>query len=362
MPETLLKVEDLKVWFPVRRSLVDLLARRPQLYVHAVDGVTFDIYRGETLCLVGESGCGKTTTARAIVRLIDPENVAGGRILLRPSEEILEDIKRFQPESVTEEGYVDVYSLKGKALLEIRRETQMIFQDPFASLNPRFKVLDILEEPLIVHKIGSKEERLEIVSKVLETVKLTPPEEFLSRYPHQLSGGQRQRVAIARALVLNPKILAADEPVSMLDVSIRAEVLEVLNELRDRMRMAILFITHDLALARYVCDRIAVMYLGKIVELGEADAIIQDPLHPYTKALINAIPEPEPENRKKLRELRIKGEVTSAVKLPKGCRFRPRCIAYDENPEIQRYCESEEPGLIEAKKGHYAACWLYKRD
>ena len=359
--DALIRVDNLKVWFPVRRSLVDLLARRPQLYVHAVDGVSFEIYRGETLCLVGESGCGKTTTARAIVRLIDRENIAGGRILLRPSEDVLEEVKRAQPDAVAEEGYVDMYKLKGRALLGVRRETQMIFQDPFASLNPRFRILDILEEPLIVHKLGNKEERLEIVSKVLETVKLTPPDEFLPRFPHQLSGGQRQRVAIARALVLNPKILAADEPVSMLDVSIRAEVLEVLNELRDKMKMAILFITHDLALARYVCDRIAVMYLGKIVELGDADEIIQNPLHPYTQALINAIPEPEPENRKKIRKLRIKGEVTSAVNLPRGCRFRPRCVAYDENPHIQSKCEAEEPDLIEEKPGHYAACWLYER-
>ena len=359
--ESLIRVEDLKVWFPVRRSIVDLLTRKPQLYVHAVDGVSFEIYRGETFCLVGESGCGKTTTARAIVRLIDRENIAGGRILLKPSEEVLEEIKTLQPDSVTEDGYVDMYKLKGKALLGVRRETQMIFQDPFASLNPRFKVLDILEEPLIVHKIGDKDERLELVSKVLEVVKLTPPEEFLNRYPHQLSGGQRQRVAIARALVLNPKILAADEPVSMLDVSIRAEVLEVLNELREKWKMAILFITHDLALARYVCDRIGVMYLGKIVEIGEADEIIQKPKHPYTQALINAIPEPEPENRKKLRELRIKGEVTSAVHLPKGCRFRPRCIAYDEHPEIQPKCQTEEPGLIPIEGNHKAACWLYEK-
>ncbi len=187
---------------------------------------------------------------------------------------------------------------------------------------------------------------------------MIPPEEFLDRYPHQLSGGQRQRVAIAKALVLNPRFIVADEPVSMLDVSIRAEVLEILEDLKKTRNLAQLFITHDLALARYVCDRIAVMYLGRIVELARADELINNPIHPYTKALIAAIPEPDPSNRLKIREVRIKGEITSAVKLPRGCRFRPRCIAYDETPDIQSQCEAEEPPLVEVEPGHYAACWL----
>ncbi|MEB3788234.1 MAG: ABC transporter ATP-binding protein [Desulfurococcales archaeon] len=359
--EIIVSVRDLKVWFPVARSIIEVAKRVPKRYVHAVDGVSFDMRRGETLCLVGESGCGKTTTARAILRLIDKENIRGGKVWIRPSPDVLKTIREHQPEAV-DGDMVDLYALKGKALLAIRRDIQMVFQDPFSSLNPRFKIYDVLEEPLIVHGIADRQEREERIYRALETVKLTPPEEFLNRYPHQLSGGQRQRVSIARALVLDPRILLADEPVSMLDVSIRAEVLEVLDELKTKLGMGILFITHDLALARYVCDRIAVMYLGKIVEIGGADEIIQNPLHPYTQALINAIPEPIPENRKRLRELRIKGEVTSAVNLPKGCRFRPRCVAYDENEWVRPKCESQEPDLIFKTPSHGAACWLLERE
>ncbi len=359
--EVIVSVRDLKVWFPVARSILEVARRVPKRYVHAVDGVSFDMKQGETLCLVGESGCGKTTTARAILRLVDKDNVRGGKVWVKPSPDVFKIIKDHQPDAVNGD-MVDLYALKGKALLAMRRDIQMVFQDPFSSLNPRFKIYDVLEEPLIVHGIASREEREERIYRALEIVKLTPPEEFLNRYPHQLSGGQRQRVSIARALVLNPRILLADEPVSMLDVSIRAEVLEVLDELKAKLGMSILFITHDLALARYVCDRIAVMYLGKIVEIGESDEIIQSPLHPYTQALINAIPEPIPENRKKLRELRIKGEVTSAVNLPKGCRFRPRCVAYDENEWVRPKCESQEPGIIFKKPGHGAACWLLEKE
>ncbi|MET1128002.1 MAG: ABC transporter ATP-binding protein [Thermoproteota archaeon] len=353
------KAENLKVWFPVARSFVDILFRRRQHFVHAVDGVSFEIREGETFCLVGESGCGKTTTGRTLLRLVPPENVVEGRVLFRPSKEVIEEIRERQPDAIVDGEFVDVYSLSDKAAKPLRREAQIIFQDPFGSLNPRMSVRAILEEPLIVHNIGSTaEERLEIISKALEAVKLTPPEEFLYRYPHQLSGGQRQRVSIAKALVLNPRFMVADEPVSMLDVSIRAEVLEILEELKIKRNMAQLFITHDLALARYVCDRIAVMYLGKIVEVGPSDEVINEPLHPYTRALISAIPEPDPSNRFKIRDIRIKGEVTSAIHIPKGCRFRPRCVAYDENDWVRQRCETEEPGLVEIKRGHQVACWI----
>ncbi len=363
MVDFIVRVEDLRVWFPVARSFIDVLRGRAKLYVHAVDGVSFFVREGETYCLAGESGCGKTTTGRTIIRLTPPENVVSGRVLFKPKKEVYEYIATHVPEAIVEEeGAVDVYRVPSKYIKPLRREMQMIFQDPFGSLDPRLRVRDILEEPLIIHNMGEgHEERLERVIKALELVKLTPPEEFIERYPHQLSGGQRQRVAIARALILNPRFIVSDEPVSMLDVSIRAEILEILDELRRKFKLAQVFITHDLALARYVCDRIGVMYLGRIVEEGPVDDIIENPLHPYTRALVAAIPEPDPENRKKLRELRIKGEVPSAVHIPAGCRFRPRCVAFDENAWVQERCRAEEPELIEVEPGHRVACWLYSK-
>ncbi len=360
----IVSVRDLRVWFPIRRSFIDIILRRPQLYVRAVDGVTFDIHEGEMFCLVGESGCGKTTTGRAILRLIEPENIHSGRILLRPSEEVLEKAKRLDPKAVDEElGMIDVYAVRRKEVLKmIRREIQVVFQDPYGSLNPRYSVRQILEEPLIIHGLGSESERLERIRKALEVVKLTPPEEFMTRFPHNLSGGQRQRVAIARALILDPKFIVADEPVSMLDVSIRAEILEILLSLKEKFNIALLFITHDLALAKHICDRIAIMYLGRIVEIGPAERVIDNPLHPYTRALIAAIPEPDPENRKILRSVPIKGEVPSAVNIPEGCRFRPRCVAYDSaEVSIKRRCEQSEPGYYEVEPGHYVSCWLYAK-
>ncbi len=357
--DTVLYVKDLRTWFPVRRSFIDVIRRRPPLYVHAVDGVSFDIKEGETFGLAGESGCGKTTTGKTILRLVDP---VGGIIAYRPRERLLKEWEEigYHPKFIDQYKSVDISKIPSKYLKPLRKEMQMIFQDPYGSLNPRFTVYKILEEPLVIHGIGeTKEERYDLIVRVLEQVKLTPPEEFLNRYPHMLSGGQRQRVGIARALLLQPRFIVADEPTSMLDVSIRAEILELMMELKERYKLTYVFITHDLALARYICDRIAIMYLGRIVEMGNTRRVLENPLHPYTKALISAIPEPDPRYRKILRELPIKGEVPSPINIPPGCRFRPRCVTYDKTTEIQRYCETEEPPLIEVEKDHYVSCWLY---
>ena len=357
--ERLLVVENLKVWFPVRRSLADIIRGR-RLYVRAVDGVSFTISRGEIFCLAGESGCGKTTTGKAVLRLIDPDFIRGGRVLFRPSDEGLKIVKSYDPGAVEGE-FVNVYKVSDKRALKVlRKEMQVVFQDPFGSLNPRYRIRQILEEPLIIHGVKDQGERLKRVYEALEAVKLVPPEEFMNRYPHQLSGGQRQRVAIARALILNPSFIVADEPVSMLDVSIRAEILEILLSLRDQYSISIMFITHDLALAKHICDTLAIMYLGKIVEIGPAEKVIDEPKHPYTKALIAAIPEPDPRNRLKVREVPIKGEVPSAINIPAGCRFRPRCVAYDSaSRDVRSLCESREPGLFRVGDRHYVSCWLY---
>jgi peptide/nickel transport system ATP-binding protein len=329
------EVKNLRKWFPLRRGLIGTLTGEPQRYVRAVDDITFNIEKGETFSLVGESGCGKTTTGRLLVKLLDP---TGGTI-------------RFNGRDITR--------LSKDELKKFRREAQIIFQDPYASLNPRFTISDILQEPLIVHSnslgLHNPKEREELTAKALEEVKLVPPEEFLWRYPHQLSGGQRQRVAIARALILRPKFVVADEPVSMLDVSIRAEILELMNSLKEKYGLTYLFITHDLAVARYISNRISVMYLGKIVEIGPATRIIESPLHPYTQALIASIPEPDPINRVKVREVPIKGEIPSAAAIPPGCRFHPRC------PFVMDICRKEEPPLIEVEQNHYTACWLYSK-
>ncbi len=357
--KTILYVKDLKTWFPLRRGLMEIIKRLPPRYVHAVDGVSFKLEDGDVFGLAGESGCGKTTTGKTILRLVDPTS---GIIGFRPRKRLLDEWAElgYEPPVIDKYGNIDLAKIPSKYLKPLRKEMQMIFQDPYGSLNPRLTIYKILEEPLVIHKIGStKEERYEIVAKALEAVKLTPPEEFMPRYPHMLSGGQRQRVVIARALILQPKFIVADEPVSMLDVSIRAEILELMMEIKRRMKLTYLFITHDLALARYITNKIAIMYLGKIVEMGETRKVLENPLHPYTKALIAAVPDPDPRYRNILRELPIKGEVPSAINIPPGCRFRPRCVVYDKNPSVQKYCQSIEPPLIEVEPGHYVSCWTY---
>lgn len=328
LKETLVKAENLKKWFPVSGGFLSALVSRKQLYVRAVDGVSFDIKKGEIFGLAGESGSGKTTTGRMLLRLIEPTS---GKILLNK-----EDITRIPD---------------GK-MKPIRKRMQIVFQDPYESLNPRMTIFDILAEPLQIQGISNEKELKTRVSKALEDVQLVPPEEYTYRFPHELSGGQRQRVATARALVLSPEFIVADEPVSMLDVSIRAEVLNLMVDLMNKYQVAFLYITHDLALARHICDRVAVMYLGKIMEMGDVDNVILEPLHPYTQALIAAVPLPDPTSRRI--EVVIKGEIPSPINPPSGCRFHTRCPKY-----IGDICRTKEPPLVDLGKGQMVACHLY---
>ncbi len=322
--EPLLKVENLKKYFPVRRGFLSMLLSKKELYVKAVDGISFSVNEGEIFCLAGESGCGKTTTARLILRLIPPTD---GKIFYKG---------------------VDITSLKKREIRKVRQEMQMIFQDPYQSLNPRSRVFDIINEPLEINRKDLDfKEKQNLVFKALEDVRL-PPEEYANKYPHELSGGERQRVAIARALVLNPRLIVADEPVSMLDASIRVGVLNLLLDLRSKYNLTLLYITHDLAQVRYIGNHLAIMYLGKIVEMGSVDDIMEKPMHPYTQALLSNVPIPDPTIKR--RKIMIKGEIPDPVNLPPGCRFHPRC------PYSQRICSEKEPPLIEVDKNHYVAC------
>jgi len=318
------RVRDLKKYFDLKQGLLQSL-RGEAIQVHAVDGISFDLHQGEILGLVGESGCGKTTTGRLIARLEDPTE---GHI-------------DFQG--------VDIAGLQGGDLFVFRRNLQMIFQDPYESLNPRYTVFRTVAEPLIIHRIGSTtEQRAELVIQALEDAGLRPGQDFIERFPHELSGGQRQRVSIARAIVLHPKIIIADEPVSMLDVSIRAGVMNLMLDLRDKYQNPYVFITHDIAVARYMSDRISVMYLGRIVETGSTEAIIAHPTHPYTRALLAAVPVPDPAHV--YTEVPIKGELPSPIDLPSGCRFRTRCLFAKE------ICSTTAPPLVEVEPGHLAEC------
>jgi peptide/nickel transport system ATP-binding protein len=317
-------VQHLKKYFELKKGLLSSF-RGDQVYVHAVDGINFNLMGGEILSLVGESGCGKTTTGRLISRLETPTE---GYILF---------------------GGTDIASLTPREMFGFRRDLQMIFQDPYESLNPRFTVLRAVSEPLLIHGIATeREERRELVVRALEDSGLRPGQDFLDRFPHEMSGGQRQRVAIARAIVLNPKVIIADEPVSMLDVSIRAGVMNLMLDLRDKYRIPYVFITHDIAVARYMSDRIAVMYLGRIVESGATEEVVLKPTHPYTRALLLAVPVPDPEHA--YTQVPIKGELPSPIDLPSGCHFRTRCLF------AQEICAAVAPPTVEIAPGHTAEC------
>lgn len=330
MDECFLKAVNLKKWFEIRVGFLRSLLSRRRLFVRAVDGINLEIKKAEIFGLVGESGSGKTTVGRLLLRLIEPTS---GKILF--------------------EGQ-DITAIPERDLKNLRRKMQMIYQDPYESLNPTMNVFNIVAEPLVVQNIASHSQVRETVYRTLEDVELTPPEEFFFRYPHELSGGQRQRVAIARALVLEPHFIVADEPTSMLDVSIRAEVLNLMLSLRDRRGVTFLYITHDFALARHLCDTIAVMYLGKIMERAPTEQIIYEPLHPYTKALIRAVPVPDPTSSRA--EVVIKGEIPSPINIPAGCRFHTRCPQF-----LGDICRTKEPEMVRVGKNHEVACHLYPK-
>jgi peptide/nickel transport system ATP-binding protein len=321
----IIKAENLKKYFPVQKSLLEQLLARKATYVKAVDDITFSIKKGEIFTLAGESGCGKTTTGRLVLRLLQPTS---GKICFNG-----EDITR----------------LKGEKLRLLRRKMQIIFQDPYASLNPRMKIGDAIGHPLEIYDIVKSKEKMKMVSEVLDKVGLTPPEQFIDLYPLNLSGGQRQRVALARSIILKPEFMVADEPVSMIDVSLRTTIIDLMLGFRKELGLTYLFVTHDLAVAKYISDRIAIMYLGKIVEMGDKKEIFSNPMHPYTQALLFAIPIPDPERKRKAVEL--KGEVPSAINVPSGCRFRTRC------PKAEKNCMETEPEMIAISPDHFVACY-----
>jgi oligopeptide/dipeptide ABC transporter ATP-binding protein len=319
---TLLDVRDLKMYFPLTSGII---VQRAVGYVRAVDGISFSIERGKTLGLVGESGSGKTTIGRTIVRLYKPTT---GQILFENR---------------------DLAQLSGESLREIRKDIQMVFQDPFASLNPRYTIGSLIAEPMSIYKVGSPKMIRERTEELLNVVGLRP--EYIDRYPHEFSGGQRQRIVVARAISINPQFIIADEPVSALDVSVRAQVLNLMQRLQRQLNLTYLFVSHDLSVIRHVADRIAVMYLGKIVELADRDELYVAPKHPYTKALLSAVPIPDPKVEKKRQRIILSGDLPSPINIPSGCRFHTRC------PMAQTICREEEPAF-EAKTGHdhFAAC------
>jgi peptide/nickel transport system ATP-binding protein len=324
---SIVQVSNLTKYFPVQTSFLDSMLSRRKDYVRAVDGVDFTVRPGEIFGLVGESGSGKTTTGRLLVRLTEPT-----------SGEIIFDGENLE-------------ALGSTQLRQFRRRAQIIFQDPTAALNPRMTAGQSIKSALDIHSIGSKNERKQTVLQMLDRVGLTPAETFYGKYPHQVSGGQRQRIVIARAMVLNPQFVVADEPIAMVDVSIRAQILDLMLSLKKEFSLTYLFITHDLATANYLCDRIAIMYLGKIAEIGLRGEVFKTPKHPYTVALMSAIPVPDPKH--KMKKQIPQGEIPSPINPPSGCRFHPRCpYAFDR-------CSKEEPGMTRISDTHYVACHLF---
>ncbi|MEW6566559.1 MAG: ABC transporter ATP-binding protein [Chloroflexota bacterium] len=321
---SLVEVQGLRKWFPVQKSFLERLVTGQRQFVHAVDGVDFEIRRGEVFGLAGESGSGKTTTGRLILRLVEPSE---GKILF--------------------DG-VDLAALPEAEMRRMRRRMQVIFQDPFASLNPRMKVGEAIGHGLEIFGLASGREKERQVLELMERVGLSPAGVLYDKYPHQLSGGQRQRAVIARALVLHPDLIVADEPIAMADVSVRALLLELMLELKRDFDLTYLFITHDLATAKYICDRIAIMYLGRIAESGDLQEVYRMPLHPYTQALLAAVPVPDPEARRQTPM--PKGEIPNPINPPTGCRFHPRC------PIAREVCAQDEPELRELRPGHRVAC------
>jgi len=320
---SLLEVKDLKKHFPIRGGVL----KSTTGHVYAVDGVSFTLAEGETLGLVGESGCGKSTTARVILRLL--QATSG---------------------EVTYDGQ-NVMTASRRDMQRLRRDMQIIFQNPYASLNPRMRVRNIVAEPLRIHRIGSETERRERVVRLLETVGLTA--EHADRYPHEFSGGQRQRIGIARALALNPRLIVCDEPVSALDVSIRAQIINLLEDLQDEFKLTYLFIAHDLAVVKHISDRVAVMYLGKIVEIAARDMLYEQPRHPYTEALLSAAPIPDPRAERVRRRIILAGDVPSPSDPPRGCVFHPRCPRMQPDP-----CQTAMPPLLSADGDHRMACYF----
>ncbi len=318
----LLEVRDLRMWFPIRRGVFRGVAG----HVRAVDGVTFGVSRGETLGVVGESGCGKSTLLRCLLRLHEP---TGGEVLF--------------------DG-LDVLGLRRKELRALRRRLQVVFQDPYSSLDPRMSVSSIVEEPLVVHRQGSRTERAERVTELMRLVGLSP--ESVNRYPHEFSGGQRQRIGIARSLALHPELVLLDEPVSALDVSIQAQVLNLLTEIQARLGLAYVFVAHDLSVVRHVSDRVLVMYCGKVMEVADTETLVTRPAHPYTQALLSSVPVPDPraERSRAARRVILAGDVPSAAHPPSGCVFRTRC------PKAAPLCEAEVPALADRGTGRPVAC------